>query len=908
MKQRLTDFALLSVGLASWLGAPLAAAESPQVSPPSTATFAAESLAHALADFARRTGLQLVYVSSDVNGVACKAVPDGLAARETLTRLLGCTGLSFEFINERTVRIFRQGTPAPAHRATSPPAETRADSLNDVSSTTTATYKAAQGDAVANGRGRVTIKKQGFLKWVAGVFTVCGPLISAGPAFCQTAEGTIASRADATQALEEVIVTAERRTTDIQKTAASVSVRTGEELAEQGRYTTRQILEDIPGIVAADGNADVQGNSITIRGITPGPSAAGGVSGISAAPGAAVYVDGVIEGIGSGYDIDRVEVLRGPQGTLYGRSASTGVVAFHTRNPSMDGFAGNASVEFGNYDLQHYSAAVNIPLADGLAARVSGDYYDQGEGYYGAATRGVGTRKNGRAKLLWEPNEGFSLLMGVAYEKRESFGGGTSYTATLPSFAITTTNSLLAPGFKETRQYWAEVNWDVGPVKITYLPAFRGWEQDDTSIITNMFLTGQNLRTATRTPKDNFLTHELRVASRDDSAVQWQAGVFYYRNTLANNVIAQFESPAGVPGAITTQSNDWKDTQNLGYFAETTIPLNDSLRVTLGARYDDTKVVVSEFLYANDYQLCGNNIGVTPPLPPGVTCTGVGTASVPSRPGVLISAPLKFQNFNYKARLEYDLTPKSMLYGVISTGFRPGDAGVNSMTHLPNILGTEQLTSIELGSKNRFLDDSLQVNVGVYYYDYHNDGFRTFYQPNIFFPGGFVNVNVPLHNFGGELELQYRLTANDRIGLNANYVESRWYDKPAGFHAAYPQTERAMTPYTVTANYAHEFHLPGGTTLSARIDGRYEAAHLGSDLQAQYLAIGHDQYVWLGGRTIGNLSAGWASADGRISISAYVRNFTNVQYTSYSVSTALTRLGVSWSDPRTYGAQASVRF
>ena len=153
------------------------------------------------------------------------------------------------------------------------------------------------------------------------------------------------SAQEAGNELEEVIVTAERRTTDIQNIAASVSVRTGEELATQGRYTTKQILEDVPGLVAVDnssvnvGTADIQGNNITIRGITPGsPGGRGGApSGISPAPGTAVYVDGVYEGVGSGYDIERVEVLRGPQGTLYGRSATTGVVAFHTRNPTLMG-------------------------------------------------------------------------------------------------------------------------------------------------------------------------------------------------------------------------------------------------------------------------------------------------------------------------------------------------------------------------------------------------------------------------------------------------------------------------------------------------------------------------------------------------------------------------------------------
>jgi iron complex outermembrane receptor protein len=708
--------------------------------------------------------------------------------------------------------------------------------------------------------------------------------------------------------LEEVVVTAERRTADVQRTAASVSVRTGAELTEQGRFTTRQILEDIPGVVAVDnsslntGSADVQGNNITIRGITPGLPAAGGPTGISAAPGTAVYVDGVYEGIGSNYDIERVEVLRGPQGTLYGRSATTGVVAFHTRNPSLNSYGGDAEVEVGNYDLQHYSAAVNLPFNNTLAVRLAGDYHDQGDGYYGQSSL-MEKRTDGRAKLLWAPNDDFSLLMGFAYEKREAFGGGTSYTASVPTLALITSSAPVVPGFKHERQYWAEANWDVGPVKVTYLPAFRTWEQDDYNIAPNFFSSGDDQISSKITPKDNFLTHELRVASKDDSAVKWQAGVFYYRNTLNNIGHSNFATPSGETLATISDSNDQKDTKNVGYFAETTIPLNDSLRMTLGARYDDTRVLVSETLFSNPYMTCGTAIPVPPPM--GATCTGVGTANLPPPPAFTISGvELNFHNFNYKARLEYDLTQKNMLYGMVSTGFRPGDAGIANGA--PNLVAAEKLTSIEVGSKNRFLDDSLQINAGVYYYNYQ--GFHTFYQTNAFNPMSFVNLSVPAHNIGGELELLYRLTAHDRVGLNGNYVESRWYDKPAGFAAAYPQTDRAMTPYTITVNYEHLFNLADGSTFTAHIDGLYYAAHLSTDLQAQFLAAGMEQYVQLGSRTIGNLMGTWASNGGRYSISAYVRNFTNEQQTSYSVSADLTHLGVAYSDPRTYGAIVSARF
>jgi iron complex outermembrane receptor protein len=339
-------------------------------------------------------------------------------------------------------------------------------------------------------------------------------------------------------ALEEIIVTAERRSTDIQRTPASVSARAGTDLADQGKYTTVQILEDIPGVTAVSnssqntGSADVQGNNISIRGITPGTSAGGGPSQISATPATAVYVDGVYEGAGSNYDLERVEVLRGPQGTLYGRSATAGVVSFHTRNPTLDSFDGDAAVEVGNYSLQHYTAALNLPLGNTLAVRVAGDYRDQGDGYFDEANRGMGNSLNGRAKVLWKPSDDFSLLVGFATERDKADSGGSQYTADL-SRNITKTTAGVFPGYKLQRQYWAEMNWDLGPAVITYLPAFRTWYQNDDRLQTNNFIfSGVPLEQAIQTPLDQFHSEELRIASKDNDKFQWLGGVFYYRNKL----------------------------------------------------------------------------------------------------------------------------------------------------------------------------------------------------------------------------------------------------------------------------------------------------------------------------------------------------------------------------------------
>jgi outer membrane receptor protein involved in Fe transport len=344
-------------------------------------------------------------------------------------------------------------------------------------------------------------------------------------------------------ALEEIVVTAERRTIDIQRIPASVSVRTGDELTEQGRYTTVQILQDIPGVTAVSnnsqntGSADVQGNNITIRGINPARSGAGGgPSPLSATPATAVYVDGVYEGIGSNYDLERVEVLRGPQGTLYGRSATAGVVAFHTRDPNpWIPSAATPKSSSAITILKHYSAAVNLPVNNTLAVRVAGDYRDQGDGYFGEADRGMGSTLNGRAKVLWKPVDDFSLLVGVAYERDEPTPAVTRARSTRPILVNTRSRRPPAgifPGYKEQRQYWAELNWDFGPALVTYEPAFRTWYQNDNRLQNPISLGAAcPSNRVIQTPLDQFHTQELRLASKD-TPVGWQVGAFYYRNQL----------------------------------------------------------------------------------------------------------------------------------------------------------------------------------------------------------------------------------------------------------------------------------------------------------------------------------------------------------------------------------------
>ncbi|EIZ79797.1 TonB-dependent receptor, partial [Novosphingobium sp. Rr 2-17] len=500
-------------------------------------------------------------------------------------------------------------------------------------------------------------------------------------------------------------------------------------------------------------------------------------------------------------------------------------------------------------------------------------------------------------------------------------GSGGNGTTSDGDYNYTTITSPIYPGRKTQNQYWAEVNWDLGPVTATYQGAYRSWKQNDHNLLEGNFLfSGASLQQMIETPVNHFHTEELRFASNGDSALSWQGGLFYYNNKLRTSLRNFLVNGAGDEIALQSETTDKKDTRNIGAFAEATYAVNPSFRVTLGARYDDTKVTVSEYSYENQYSLCGTAVAFT--LAPvlaanNAVCTGPGQASVASRPGTSINnESVKYHNFNYKARLEYDLAQRNMVYASVSTGFRPGDIGISQGE--TNRYRAEKLTSYEIGSKNRFLDNTLQVNLAAYYYVY--DGFQTTFRPdNPDNPADFatngtqVRINVPARNLGGELEVLYQPTNNDRITINYNYVRSRWVNRPQTFAEGQPGTTRAGTPHTVTGAYQHVFNVSGGGTIAARIDGKFESAHLTQNLQADLLKPEEPQYyrgymAHVGDRAVGNAQITFTTEDKRYSLTAYVRNFTNAKYPVYDIIGNVDAINVNYADPRIIGIVAGARF
>ena len=745
--------------------------------------------------------------------------------------------------------------------------------------------------------------------------SLLGCAVIAQPVFAQNASvqgnpSAIGQAPNNAPALQEVTVTAERRTSTVQRTAASISVRSGRDMLLQGRYQLRDILEDVPGVVGGAASStntspgsgtDNPATGLIIRGVQSNTGTPGSITSTAAA--AAIYVDDVYNGVGSSYDIDRVEVLRGPQGTLYGRSATAGVVAIHTYDPNTRRVSAEATVEIGNYDLRHYTGDVNLPLIQGkLAVRVSGNLYER-NGYY-SADGDARSNSDFRAKALYTPTDNFSALLGYAQEYNVTHTGGVSINQVNSPTNFTYTPQAVAPGKNNFHQYWGNFNLNLGPVAITYIPAYRTWYEN-----TDLFLRGPyNANQTVYTPNDTFLTQEVRIRNSDGAAkLTWQAGFMYYDNTLSN-VDNQYHldpllPPPGAPPGIPPippgyqfQSASHKSTTAEGGFAEATYAFSPADRLTAGVRYDHTQVLNTE-----SYSVLGG--------PPSTLTGNQGLRN--------------YNNFTYKVRLEHDLTPRNLLYAAIATGFSPGDITLTTKNNQPTVetLQSETLTAYEAGSKNRFLDNRLQVNGDVYYNDYSGYQVGVNSTPQTLAAPNFIIVAAPMKSYGAEFEVQARPTADDTVSFNASYTNAR-YGSFGQYEFLFSKSVvPGVAPFQGSVNYTHTIPI-GTATLLLHGNVHFFTAHDTSSISQLEQAYGGEPYVHVPSEAIGDFDATLLlGPSSNYSITAYVRNVADTRFVpdgwavgSVSPSPVaggppvVLDAGSALSDPRTFGMILDVKY
>jgi iron complex outermembrane receptor protein len=332
-------------------------------------------------------------------------------------------------------------------------------------------------------------------------------------------------------------------------------------------------------------------------------------------------------------------------------------------------------------------------------------------------------------------------------------------------------------------------------------------------------------------------------------------------------------------------------TKNLGVFAEATFDLTEATRLNVGLRHDNTKVTTVE-------SSC-SGLAILP-----LTCLAI-TAEQGTR---------SWNNWTYKLRFEQDLTSSSLLYASVATAFLPGDVSVaNALPDArlePAPYEAETLTSFEVGSKNRFLDDRLQANAAIFYYRY--GGFQQPVKVGEYFGTSLFKIaSSPATVLGAELELLLQATPSDRFGLNLSYVDAQYKDKSAVFQLGVVQDRiHGIVPLSISPSYTHTFDLPGGQTLSLGLEALFRSAYDVTGISQSDEALGLRPYARTDRQLTGNVNATWKLAE-NVSLSAYVRNVSDERYKTFlnvSAITPGTVGGAVLSDPRTYGAVLNVGF
>lgn len=674
--------------------------------------------------------------------------------------------------------------------------------------------------------------------------------------------------------LEEVVVTAEKVSSSLQKTSVAIATVSGEDIAQQGVTQLDDALRNMVGVVVTQGPT---GLDPVIRGVGPSvPANLGGPAGVS------TYYDGVFTSANlfsrlGYYDLARVEVIRGPQGTLYGTNAEGGVVSTVSNNPTQE-FEGSASLGVGNYSLVNMTGMLNLPLSSSLALRIAGGSVDR-NGFLANGqddNRALGLR----AKLLYKPGEVFSLLLGVESAKVSGEGPGTvAAFAKAPSasdaYDNACTTTCAAGQFPSNQIYkrngykvWAEATGDVGIGQLTAIPAYQ-WLGNPQQLQ----YTGLTHADSDGTGGLIQRSVEVRLASKSSSRVKWQVGYLWYgtgqvapdggniATAITGNLIT--DATGAVPGSVNLGVQ-----KNTHYFAQATVPVFGALRLIGGISYSRDQA------------------------------TRVVGAS---------SSESTWSSTDWKAGFEYDLAADSMLYLTAATGFRPG--AFSPAPPFP-AYGEEKLRSYELGVKNEFLAHRLRVNADVYYYDY--SGYQV---PNLVpcgaaplpaclnpsSPFNLSILNLPVTVKGAELETTYLVTADDTLSLAAAYLKSEVTTSlvvrppfPTGFQME-GQPLPSSPKFTFNAGYSHSFRFASGASLEPRLDLHYRGS--------TYVTIPPSPLSSQDAFWEQDLSIAYADAGGRWTLNGYVKNLSNEVVKSNYIGSQMTL-----ESPRTYGFTVTAHF
>ena len=577
--------------------------------------------------------------------------------------------------------------------------------------------------------------------------------------------------------LEEVIVTAQKREENVQSIPIAVTALSEETIRNANILNIDDIARQVPGFTIT--NYNPVSPQPFIRGVGSSPADSGSDASVG------VFIDGVYAGRAGGYrtdmyDIQRVEVLRGPQGTLFGRNVAGGALSVLSNAPS-DEYAGDLELTAGDYDLWGVKGMLNGPLTDQLAGRLAFSLR-QRDGYTDNTVTGSELQdednKSVRGRLQWQLSERISANLIGDYTKDKFEGpAARNYAGDDPADVLASVNlGFLAPflvpssadlfkieadidGYAEREMYSStlQLDWETALGTVTSVSGFRHNDFDYYDDLFGLaFQPGSGLAPllTDQTDEDSDqYSQELRITS-SAAALAWTAGLYYLQQDV--DQVITF-SPLGVPVGYDQQA----DTTSYAVFAQATMPLGEQWAVTAGGRYTyDEK----------DFDLVteGTEIGfgLLTPDPANPEAGSVPFAA---------SDDDSWSKFTPKVSLEYTPSDAVFTYFTWSQGYKSG--GYNGVSTNSTAATTpfdeETVTNYEIGLKADFFDNQMRVNLAAFYMDYEDlQVFVSSFDSTV---GLLVDNAGEADIYGLEAELFY--APNDRLNLTATYA---WLDADIG--------------------------------------------------------------------------------------------------------------------------------
>jgi iron complex outermembrane receptor protein len=597
------------------------------------------------------------------------------------------------------------------------------------------------------------------------------------PALAQTS----APPAQQPAQIETVTVTATKVRTNLQKTPLAITALSGAQLDRQNIAAPKDLDNIVPGLVVNTTPSNPL--SISIRG-----AGYEGIENTSAQPGVSynqngVYIASPISLNANFLDVDTLEVLRGPQGTVLGQNSDGGAINVTTTRPQLGVYNGYVDLSGGSYSYDRLRVAGNFPIGDTAAVRVA--LQQEAHDGWGTATQVPGTHGNyplgdedsvnGRIDALWKPVPDFTIELWAEHYTNDTNGDAFKNLLDPNPDPRELTQDYPTKMHQRADNVALNLAYDLGWATAKFVGSYQEGSLDSVenldklSYATAVPILGVHDIDVANNRDGHSYTAEVDLTSKPGTRLDWIVGAFYllqryneaveeYQYTNANipyglplNLSPSnpyYGETAGFSGPVAFETRDTQRLESGSVYGQGTYHITDQLRFTLGGRATTDNQIGNIVDY---FGLPDRN------------------SFAPGQDANILKA--KFKKATGRAELEYDITPANTMYGMISNGIKPGGANLNPQAvAVPLIFQPERVDAFEVGSKNEFFDKTLRINVSAFYNMIHE--FQVDSEDPLPFQGGLTTVKAS-HVDGIEAEATELLPYNLRLDGNLTVQESK---------------------------------------------------------------------------------------------------------------------------------------